>query len=1276
MEGAPASLTVADAIENFRDSVGKGLLKVMAKMGISTLQSYKGAQIFEAVGLHSTVIDRCFRGCRSRLEGVNFELLAADTLRLHSLAFPPRPQEQLLLRNPGDIHWRDGGEVHMNDPLAIAKLQAAAATGSKDTFKAYTRRQDQLTARITLRGQLEFVSNHSPIPLSEVEPAIDIVKRFCTGAMSYGSISIEAHETLARAMNKIGGKSNTGEGGEDSARFYDNRRSAIKQVASGRFGVSINYLTHADELQIKIAQGAKPGEGGELGGSKVVGKIAETRNSTPGVGLISPPPHHDIYSIEDLAQLIFDLKNANRASRISVKLVSCSGVGVVAAGVAKAHADHILISGHDGGTGASRLTGIYNAGLPWELGLAEAHQTLVLNNLRGRVVLQTDGQLRTGRDVVYAALLGAEEFGFATTPLIVMGCTMMRKCHLNTCPVGIATQDPVLRAKFKGQPEHVINFFFLLAEQVREYMADLGFRSMNEMIGRVDLLRPKTFEASDTSSLAAKLRSLDFTPLLTLASRMRPDAASFHIEAQDHGLDDVSVIDRKLIDLCAPSLLRKTPTHLELPIVNTNRATGTMLSNEVAKAYGEAGLPTNTISIRFTGNAGQSFGAFLAAGISFQLEGDANDYVGKGLSGGRIAIFPPRTSTFEAASSVILGNVALYGAIRGQLFVAGIASERFGVRNSGAVAVCEGVGDHGCEYMTGGCIVVLGATGRNFAAGMSGGMAFVLNTAGTLADCCNMESVAFEKPDAEDQTMLRGLIEQHHALTGSVLAQKLLASWSATLEQFVKVMPIEYRKILDAQRAAAALAAATKPRPSLAAAAPPVSAEKQSGASCGTCKSDGAIETVVAPPAKKPGSQTAIVPAYDKRRGFILYERETEPYRDALIRLDDYDELYTPHDYATGITKQASRCMDCGVPFCQADTGCPLGNLIPTWNHLVWKQDWQTALMRLLETNNFPEFTGRVCPAPCEGACVVGINGPPVAIKNIEVAIIDRAFAEGWMQPRIPATRSGKKVAIIGSGPAGLAAAEQLNSAGHFVTVYERSDRIGGLLYYGIPNMKLDKSHVTRRVELMRRAGITFVTDANVGVNLPIQDIYTQHDAILLACGATRPRNLPIPGNELQGVHMAMEFLNSSTKGLVTTTVAQKPQTRAKRIVGQMLRQRDDYLDARDKHVVVIGGGDTGCDCIGTALRQGCSSVVNFELLPSKPGSRASYNPWPQYPQVYKVDYGHEEAAAKQGKDPREYCVLTKRYLDDGQGRIKGVETVRVEWQKDSKTGKIGRAHV
>jgi glutamate synthase (NADPH) large chain len=797
-EGYYVKIDPEKAVKNLVKSLGKGVLKVMSKMGVSTVASYTGAQIFEAVGLSQSVVDRYFTGTTSKLGGVELDTIAEEVARRHATAYPrggisPAHRELAI---GGEYQWRREGEPHLFDPETVFRLQHATREGRYDVFKQYTSRVDEQSERLmTLRGLFRFKDAESggrgPIPIEEVEPVSEIVKRFSTGAMSYGSISQEAHETLAVAMNRLGGKSNTGEGGEDVDRLYDpERRSSVKQVASGRFGVTSEYLTNSDDIQIKMAQGAKPGEGGQLPGNKVYPWIAKTRHSTPGVGLISPPPHHDIYSIEDLAQLIHDLKNANPAARVHVKLVSEVGVGTVAAGVSKAHADVVLISGHDGGTGASPLTSLKHAGGPWELGLAETQQTLLLNGLRDRIVVQTDGQLKTGRDVVIAALLGAEEFGFATAPLVVSGCIMMRVCHLDTCPVGVATQNPVLRERYSGKPEFVVNFFEYVAEEVRELLAELGFRTLDEAIGRADAL--DVAQAVDHW----KASGLDLAPILHVPDL--PEGASLrNTTGQDHGLE--KALDNELVKLAAPALERREPVRAQVAVRNVNRTVGTLLGHEVTKRYKGEGLPDGTIDITLVGSAGQSFGAFVPRGITLRLEGDANDYVGKGLSGGRLVVRPDRSATFDASQQIIAGNTIAYGATSGEIFLRGQAGERFCVRNSGVTAVVEGVGDHGCEYMTGGRVVVLGPTGRNFAAGMSGGVAFVLDLDEGRV---NPELVELGKVEGKAADELHDIVTKHFEETGSTVAEALLADWTAALARFTEVMPSDYKRVLEAREEA------------------------------------------------------------------------------------------------------------------------------------------------------------------------------------------------------------------------------------------------------------------------------------------------------------------------------------------------------------------------------------------------------------------------------------------------------------------------------------------
>lgn len=836
---ATMTSNAVEANEKFVKAIGKGMYKVMSKMGISTYQSYCGAQRFEAIGLNSSFINDYFTGTVSSIEGIGLDEVAEETLRLHNAAFGSDPVLANQLDAGGEYAFRVRGENHMWTPESIAKLQHATRTNQYDTYKEYAKLiNDQSRRHMTLRGLFEFKANVTPIAIDDVEPAKEIVKRFATGAMSLGSISTEAHATLAVAMNRIGGKSNTGEGGEDAKRFIplvkdgtmaeiigehliekniplkagDSMRSRIKQVASGRFGVTAEYLSNADQIQIKMAQGAKPGEGGQLPGHKVSQYIAKLRFSVPGVGLISPPPHHDIYSIEDLAQLIHDLKNANPKASISTKLVSETGVGTVATGVAKAKSDHIVIAGHDGGTGASPISSIKHAGTPWELGLSETQQTLVLNQLRGRVVVQVDGQIKTGRDVVVGALLGADEFGFATAPLVVEGCIMMRKCHLNTCPVGVATQDPELRKKFTGQPEHVVNFFFFIAEEVREIMASLGIAKFDDLVGRADLL--------DTQKGIEhwKIQGLDFARVFHQPD-MPASVSRRNTEGQDHGL--VNALDNKLIEMAKPALEKGEKVVIDTPISNTNRTVGTMLSHEVAKRYGNVGLPNDTIRINFTGTSGQSFGAFLAKGITFDLSGEGNDYVGKGMCGGRIVIRPPEAFRGISHENIIVGNTVMYGATTGESYLSGVAGERFCVRNSGASAVVEGVGNHGCEYMTGGTVVVLGVTGQNFAAGMSGGVAYVYDVDGMFAKRCNISMVTLEKIETEessvgaikhlghaDETLLKSLIENHVKYTGSTRAKALLDDWDQSRTKFIKVMPHEYKRALTEMASVASKEAA------------------------------------------------------------------------------------------------------------------------------------------------------------------------------------------------------------------------------------------------------------------------------------------------------------------------------------------------------------------------------------------------------------------------------------------------------------------------------------
>ncbi len=813
----PEGMDPEEAVARTIKAVGKGLLKILSKMGISTIRSYTGAQIFEAIGLEQAIVDRHFTGTPSRVGGVGLNVLAWECLDRHRRAYPAASSELLP---PGGVYaWRRDGEYHGWNPETIATLQQAARRdGGPDAYERFATYVNEVAVpKSSLRGLLRFRETGESIPLAEVEPAAEIVKRFKSGGMSLGALSPEAHETLAAGMNRLGGKSNTGEGGEDVERFKDDRRSSIKQVASGRFGVTVNYLVNADEIQIKVAQGAKPGEGGQLPGHKVDRYIARLRHSTPGVGLISPPPHHDIYSIEDLKQLIYDLRCANPRARVSVKLVSEVGVGTVAAGVAKANADHVVIAGHDGGTGASPQASIHHAGIPWEIGIAETQQTLLRNDLRSRILVEVDGQMRTGRDVVIGAILGADEFGFSTAPLIALGCVMMRVCHLNTCPVGVATQDPELRARFDGQPEHVVNYLFMVAEEARRLMAKLGVRTVDQLIGRTELLQ------AEAAVDHWKARGVDLTPLLAVPENVRPDTPRHQVRRPDPVLYDS--IDVDLLQRCRPAIEDGTPVRLEHRIENKNRAVGGLLSGEIARAHGEEGLPDGSIEVQLEGSAGQSFGAWLASGVELRLEGDANDYCGKGLSGGTIVVRPPASAAFVAEDNVIVGNTVLYGATSGRAFFRGLAGERFAVRNSGAITVVEGVGDHGCEYMTGGRVVVLGPSGLNFAAGMSGGIAYVLDVDGGFRDRCNTELVGFDAITPDEEEELRGWISEHHERTGSEVAERVLADWTSSLNSMVKVMPHDYRRALaeasaEGEAEVAAAAAGPMATPGYAAAAP------------------------------------------------------------------------------------------------------------------------------------------------------------------------------------------------------------------------------------------------------------------------------------------------------------------------------------------------------------------------------------------------------------------------------------------------------------------------
>jgi len=1286
-----SSTPETELYKNYQKAVGAGMLKVMAKMGISCIQSYKGAQIAEPIGLHEDVTRMCFTGSDSQVGGLVFSDIAERSLRLHSRGFPvtTNPCDMITtgLYNDGKYHLRQLGdsELHLNEPMAIAKLQEAARTNSRAAYAQFAAIHNKTKTKGSLCGQLEFRSpeeySRKALSIDEVESAANIVKRFRTGAMSYGSISMEAHATLAMAMNKLGGKSNTGEGGEDPLRFREmadghSANSAIKQVASGRFGVTIEYLTNAKEIQIKMAQGAKPGEGGELPGWKVEPHIAECRNSTPGVGLVSPPPHHDIYSIEDLAQLIYDLKSANPEASVSVKLVSEQGVGVVAAGVAKCKADHILISGCEGGTGASKWTGIKHAGAPWELGLAESHQTLVLNGLRGRVSLETDGQLRTGRDVIIAALLGAEHFGFATAPLIAMGCIMMRKCHLNTCPVGIATQDPVLRAKFEGLPEHVVNYLFMIAEEARTLMARLGFRSVDELVGHTEVLTVNPTRFFETPLVLTKL----LTP-----AHLLPDAGSIgkvenrKMYEQDHSdILPPGCVTAKLIEAFQGTLETGRPSkHTITGVRNLERSVGTVLASRICKRWGDS-LAAGACHAKLEGTSGQSFGAFCGKGIFLELEGDGQDYFAKGLSGGVVVVYPNKKameSGFKSEENVIVGNVCLYGATKGAAFVRGICAERFAVRNSGAWAVVEGVGDHCCEYMTGGRVAVLGITGSNFAAGMSGGVAWVWDPKFQFERNVNKEMVklsrmaASERHEAypHDSEDLQDLLRAHSKLTGSAVAGDILARWPQSLPEFVRVFPTDYEGAMlkgDKGKADSERFRSWLPQVDVPMEAPKV--QENGKAAKDTFKFPTLDIEDCATLSKRP--KVDAEEALKGNNGFVKFSRAEIAKRDIKARAGDFVEIYT-HEDKQAVRTQAARCMDCGTPFCHQSvtqrSGCPLGNLIPEWNALVKKGDWKTAFMRLRQTNNFPEFTGRVCPAPCEAACTLGIIDDPVAIKSVELMIVDEAYRQGWMEPVPPPVRTGKKVAIIGSGPAGLAAADELNKMGHEVTVYERSDRPGGLMMYGVPNMKCDKHEIVeRRTSIMEKEGVKFVLGAGGHIGKEgapsAEALLAGSDAVVLATGATVGRDLGgTPGRNLKGVHLAMEFLHGNTKTILDHgSVDDKWRSKSGGADAPP-------IDVAGKRVVIIGGGDTGNDCIGTSVRHGAKAITNLELLPQPPPQRDTQNtPWPHWPNKQRSDYGHEEAAelVNGGKDIRIFSVQTKEFIGNAAGHLTGVKIVDLEW--------------
>ncbi|MFC1693858.1 glutamate synthase small subunit, partial [Candidatus Latescibacterota bacterium] len=1076
-------------------------------------------------------------------------------------------------------------------PEAISRFQQSVRINDYSLFKEYTDLiNDQSKGHVTLRSLLRFKKGKS-ISIDDIEPVESIVKRFATSAMSMGSLSKEAHETLAIAMNRLGARSNSGEGGENPERYVplengDSKCSAIKQVASGRFGVTTHYLVSANELQIKIAQGAKPGEGGHLPGHKVSKEIAKIRHSTPGVTLISPPPHHDIYSIEDLAQLIYDLKAVNPEARVSVKLVSEAGVGTIAAGVVKGKADIVVISGHDGGTGASPLTSIRHTGLPWELGLAETQQTLVMNNLRSNVRIHVDGQLRTGRDLAIAALLGADEFGFGTISLVALGCVLLRKCHLNACSLGVATQDPKLRKNFAGKPEYIINMMRFLAQDLREYMAELGFRTVDEMIGRVDILEVQP----DIEHYKAK--KINFDAILALSSN--GDRSKLYNSNKNLVIIPKSPLELDILSKAGPALEKGEAVTITSEIRNIHRAIGANLSGEIVKRHGEKGLLDGTITINLKGSAGQSFGAFLVSGITMRLEGNANDYLAKGMSGGKVIVVPPKKSKFIPWGNVIAGNTVLYGATGGEVYIYGTAGERFAVRNSGAVAVVEGLGDHGCEYMTGGVVVVLGDTGNNFAAGMSGGIAFVYNESEMFDTRCNLDMVDIESVlSFEDKLLLRNIIEKYYSYTKSIRAKAILNNWETSLPLFAKVIPIDYRLSLQRMQFA----------------------------------EDPDNESISA-------TEEVYIPSY------LEYKRKDPPKRPVNERIKDFKEVEKLLR-VDQVEIQASRCRDCGIPYCH-NFGCPVNNRIPDWNIMIAENSWKQALEILHLCNNFPEITGRICPAPCEPACTLSINMPAVSIKHIELQIIEKGWKNGWIEPQPASTKTGKRIAIIGSGPAGLAAAQQLARKGHSVIVYEKDDRIGGILRYGIPDFKLEKWVIDRRLKQMRIEGVNFETNVNVGIDISVGYLKRSFDAIIITAGSKVPRDLHIPGREFSGIHFAMDFLTQQNRENAGDEIPV-----------------DEKISASGKSVLVIGGGDTGSDCVGTSRRQGATNIYQVEILPRPPETRLYNNPWPDWPMIMRTSSSHEEGCE------RMWAVMTKEFLGK-DGKVDSIRLVELEWLQNN----------
>ncbi len=1173
----PPGMSAAEAQQRAVKGVAKGLLKTLSKMGISTIPSYCGAQIFEAVGLAPEVVERYFTGTASRIGGIGLEALAEQALARHARAWPGNGDE--LLPVVGLYAWRRDGEHHAWNPDTIALLQHAVRSGGSDTYEEYSRTVNaDNSRRRTLRGLFRFrFPEGGGIPLEDVEPAKEIVKRFATGAMSLGSLSREAHETLAIAMNRIGGRSNTGEGGEDPARYVpdengDSRRSAIKQVASGRFGVNAHYLANADELQIKMAQGAKPGEGGQLPGHKVDGYIAQVRLTTPGVGLISPPPHHDIYSIEDLKQLIYDLRCANPKARISVKLVAEVGVGTVAAGVAKANADHVLISGHDGGTGASPLSSILFAGIPWEIGLAETQQTLVLNGLRSRIWVQTDGQLKTGRDVVIAALLGADEVGFATAPLVATGCVMMRACHLNTCPVGVATQDPELRKRFRGQPEHVVNFFFYVAEEARLLMAGLGVARFEELVGRVDLLE------ADDAVAEWQARGVDLTKLLS-APAAPADAAIRRTRPQVSPLDDA--LDWELIRVAEPALYGGEPVTAAFPIRNVHRTVGGLLSWEVTRRHGAAGLPDGTIRVRLE-RLGRPVLRRLARarhradasrrGERLRRQGALGRGARRATSRGR-RLRGPRERDRRQHGSLRrdLGNGVLQRA------------RRRAVRGSELRRARRRRGRRGSRLR--------------------------------VHDRWPRRRPRPDRPELrrrdERRDRLRARCRRHVLLARQPGARRARGTGCRRRRDRPRARRaprgrdgIEPRRVAPRRlgRDARALREGD-------------AARLQAGARAGSLDRRRGLRHSRE---RRTGSRVM-----GELGGFLRHERREPDERDPGARVGDHREFVRLLPVAE-LREQGARCMECGVPFCHS--GCPLGNLIPEWNDLVYRGSWDDASDQLHRTNNFPELTGRLCPAPCEAACVLEIEeGSAVSIKQIERAIVDRAWDEGRILPRPPRVRTGRSVAVVGSGPAGLACAQQLNRAGHTVTVYERDEACGGLVRFGVPDFKIEKTVVERRLDQLRAEGVGLVCGVEVGVGVEAAELREEHDAVVIATGSRVPRDLPVPGRELPGVEFALDYLYGRNRAVATGDTGPAAIT------------------AAGKHVIVLGGGDTGADCVASAHREGAASVTQIELLGEPPLNRPDdLTPWPRWPMKLRTSYALKEGGT------RDFAITTTHFSGNG----------------------------